>query len=175
MVAVGEPGDGEEADHPHVEAGGDDTAHDPGEEVLEVAVEHVAARRLARGRGHEDGQALDPTALVEEAEPGAGDAGGQGIDHGAVHGRPGGDLIKTRVQVLDGLVGAQVVDEAAQSLQAVDVDTHTPDLGGLGAEALADVGGGDDLRHRHRRLVPVESDGGRGLRHGGLHAVGACA
>ena len=43
------------------------------------------------------------------------------------------DLIELGVEVPGGLVGVQVVDDAAQPLQTRDIDAASAHLGGLGA------------------------------------------
>ena len=85
------------------------------------------------------------------------------------------DLLEFGLKVLNGLVCAQIVDDPAQRLQAVDIDADPTHLARLGTEAVTDIGRGDDLCHCHRSLVPVQADGGGRSGHRRLDAVGACA
>ena len=141
--------------------------------MLVVALQHLSANELSEECRDEDRQTLHPTAFVKKAESGTGHARGRRVGEGVVAGVHLLDLFKLGLEVLDGLVGAQVVDDAAQCLQATDVDADPTHFAGLGAETVADVGGGDDLGHRHGRLVAVEADSRGGPGHGGLDAVGA--
>ena len=120
-----------------------------------MTLQHLPANELSEERRDEDRQALHPTALVEEAESGAGHARGCSIGKSVVTAVHLLDLLKLGLEVLDGLVSSQIVNDAAQCLQATDVDTDPTHFTGLGAETVADVGGGHDLGHRHGRLVAV--------------------
>ena len=175
VVALDEARGPEQAHNAHVDARRDDAADQPGEEVLVAPHEHLPAHRLPDEGGDEHRQALDPAALVQEAESRAGDAGGGRIEEGPVEPLHARHLVELGLEVLHGLVGAQVVDDAAQGLQAGDVDAAPAHLRRLGAEPVPHVGGGHDLGHGDGGLVTVEADGGGGPRHGGLHPVGAGA
>ena len=149
----------------HIGAGGGDPAHEPGEEVLIVALKHLTADELPQKRGHEDREALDPAALVEKAESCAGHPGGGRVGEGVVTSMHLLDLRQLGLKMLNSLMRAQIVNDPAQSLQTVDIDTDTTNFTGLGAEPTTDVRGGDDLGHRHRGLVPVKTDRGGCSRH----------
>ena len=90
----------------HVGARGSDTADEPGEEVLVVTLKHLPADELTQKRGHEHRQALNPTALVEEAESGTGHARCCGVGEGVIAGVHLLDLLKLGLKVLNGLVCA---------------------------------------------------------------------
>ena len=141
--------------------------------MLIVALQHLPANELSEECRDEDRQALHPTALVEDAESGTGHTRGCRVAEGVVARMHLLDLLKLGLEVLDGLMCSQVVDDAAQRLQATDVDADPTHFAGLSTEPVADVGGGDDLGHRHGRLVAVEADSRGSSGHGGLDAVGA--
>ena len=98
----------------HVGAGGRNSADEPGEEMLIVALQHLPANELSEECRDEDRQALHPSTLVEEAESGTGHARGCRVGEGVVARMHLLDLLKLGLEVLDGFVGSQVVDDAAQ-------------------------------------------------------------
>ena len=81
------------------------------------------------------------------------------------------DLRELSLKVFNSFMRSQVMDDPPQSFQPVYIDPDTTHLISLSTEPVADVGGRDDLCHRHSRLVAVKADGGGCPGHGGLDAV----
>ena len=139
MVACHRTGRIECRHDPHVCTGRRHSTDNPGEEVLIVTLKHLPANELPKKGGHEHRQALDPSALVEETESCAGHAGSRGVGKNVVPSAHLLNLGQLGLEVLDGLMSAQIMDDPAQSLQTGHVDTDTTHFAGLGTESVANV------------------------------------
>ena len=157
MIARNNPKDVKQAHNTHVNPGGDDAAHHPGEEVLILTLKHLTSHELTDEGCDQDGRALDPSSLVEKAESCAGHTRSRCIGETSIEGMPALNLIEFPIEVFHGLMSTKIVHDSPQCLKTINVHPDSTHLAGLGAEPLANERRGDKLRHGDRGLVPIQS------------------
>ena len=125
------------------------TGH-PHAEVVHVADQHLAAKRLSKERRDGNGRALDPSPTVQECEGRTGEAGGKRIGEPVVEAGNLRDLVEFIGHILDSHgLAVQRRHVVVDAVDLVCVHAHQTLLGELRSECAVRVRSRDDLRVRN--------------------------